>query len=182
MTKKTKPAASPTRWIGTMCGCESPAAVRASRRNRSRDVGGAREVRREHLDGDVAVELHVAREIDDPHPAAAELALERVLAGERRLELEEIGVGLRHDFIMQSSLECVNRDGAPPSSTFAGGRSVREVPATRVAAAGSTGSSPERVRRIARARAPTPPRWDRVRARCARTRASLRAPRRRAVG
>ena len=37
---------------------------------------GAREVRRQHLDGDVAVELHVAREVDDPHAAAAELALE----------------------------------------------------------------------------------------------------------
>src|SRR5512144_1949322 len=44
----------------------------------------AREVRRQHLDGDVAVELHVAREVDDSHPAAAELALQRVFAGERR--------------------------------------------------------------------------------------------------
>jgi hypothetical protein len=26
MTKKTNPPASPTRWMGTMCGCESPAA------------------------------------------------------------------------------------------------------------------------------------------------------------
>jgi hypothetical protein len=95
MTKKTKPPASPTRWMGTMCGCESPAAVRASRRKRSR-ASDAREVRREHLDGDVAVELHVAREVDDAHPAAAELALEGVLAGEGRLELEEFAGGLRH--------------------------------------------------------------------------------------
>jgi hypothetical protein len=58
--------------------------------------GGAGEGRREHLEGDVAVELHVAREVDDAHPAAAELALEGVLAGERRLELEEFCGRLRH--------------------------------------------------------------------------------------
>ena len=59
-------------------------------------LGGAREVRRQHLDGDVAVELHVAREVDDAHAAAAELALEGVLAGEGGLELEEFAAELRH--------------------------------------------------------------------------------------
>jgi hypothetical protein len=55
-----------------------------------------REVRREHLDRDVAVELYVAREEDDAHAAAAELALKRILAGEGGLEVEEFGGRLRH--------------------------------------------------------------------------------------
>ncbi len=58
--------------------------------------GCAREVRREHLDGDVAVQLHVAGEVDDSHSTAAKLALEGVLAGEGRLKLEEFAGGLRH--------------------------------------------------------------------------------------
>ena len=49
------------------------------------------------LDGDVAIELHVAREVDDAHAAAAELALERVLTGEGGLEVEELGGGMGHD-------------------------------------------------------------------------------------
>src|ERR1043166_4143630 len=49
----------------------------------------AREECRQDLDGDVAIQLHVAREVDHAHAAAAELALERVLAGQRRLEVEE---------------------------------------------------------------------------------------------
>jgi hypothetical protein len=50
----------------------------------------------EDLDGDVAVELHVACEVDDAHAAAAELALERVLAGQGGLQLEEFGGRMRH--------------------------------------------------------------------------------------
>src|SRR5262249_16921969 len=45
------------------------------------EVGG------QNLDGDVAIELHVAREIDDAHAATAELALERVLTGQGRLQV-----------------------------------------------------------------------------------------------
>src|SRR6266566_2624914 len=45
---------------------------------------------RQDLDRHVAVELYVAREVHDPHAAAAELALDGVLAGERRLQLEEL--------------------------------------------------------------------------------------------
>lgn len=51
--------------MGTMCGCESPAAT---------------------------------REVDDAHAAAAELALERVLAGERGLQVEELVGGILHRF------------------------------------------------------------------------------------
>src|SRR6185437_15864073 len=52
-------------------------------------LGADGEMRREDFDGDVAVELYVAREIDDSHAAAAELSFERILAGEGGLELEE---------------------------------------------------------------------------------------------
>jgi len=54
------------------------------------------EMTRQDLDGDVAVELHIAREIDDPHPSTTELALERVLTGEGGLEVEELGRGMGH--------------------------------------------------------------------------------------
>ena len=47
-----------------------------------------RHVRRQHLDRDVPVELDVAREIHDAHPAAADLALERIFARQGRLQLE----------------------------------------------------------------------------------------------
>ena len=64
---------------------------------------GAGEVRREHLDGHVAIELHVAREVDDAHAAAAELALERVLAGQGGLQVEELGGVMGHGL---ASLGC----------------------------------------------------------------------------
>ena len=57
----------------------------------------AREVRGQDLDGDVAIQLHVAREVNHAHAAAAELALEGVLAGQRGLQIEELGGRLRHD-------------------------------------------------------------------------------------
>jgi hypothetical protein len=44
--------------------------------------GMLREMRGQHLNGHVPVELHITREVHDAHTAAAELALERVLAGE----------------------------------------------------------------------------------------------------
>jgi len=54
------------------------------------------EMTRQDLDGDVAVELHIAREVDDPHATATELALERVLTGQGGLEVEELGRGVGH--------------------------------------------------------------------------------------
>jgi hypothetical protein len=56
----------------------------------------AGEVRGQDLDGDVAIELHVAREVHDAHAAAAELALERVFAGQGSLEVKELGGWMRH--------------------------------------------------------------------------------------
>ena len=66
-------------------------------------LGGPRHRRGQDLDRYVAVELHVAGEIDDAHAAAAELALEGVLACEGRLKLEEFGGGLRHPFLERAS-------------------------------------------------------------------------------
>ena len=58
--------------------------------------GGAGEVGRQDLDGDVAIQLHIAREVDHSHAAAAELALERVLTGQCGLQVEELGGGISH--------------------------------------------------------------------------------------
>ena len=88
-------------------------------------LGGPRQVGGEHLDGHVAVELDVAGEVDDPHPAAAELPLKRVLSGEGRLEVEEFGGGLRHAC---STSEAKGRFVAVPKA----GRKTNS-PATHVA-------------------------------------------------
>ena len=50
------------------------------------------EFRRQHLDRDFAREPNLARQIHDAHAAPAEFPLERVLARERRLKLDEKGV------------------------------------------------------------------------------------------
>ena len=51
---------------------------------------------RQDLDGDVAIQLDIAREVDHPHAASAEFALERVLTGQGGLEVEELGGGIGH--------------------------------------------------------------------------------------
>jgi hypothetical protein len=56
-------------------------------------LGGVGEVGWQDLDGDVAVELHIAGEVDDPHAPAPQLPLERVLAGEGFLQLQKLGRG-----------------------------------------------------------------------------------------
>jgi hypothetical protein len=58
--------------------------------------GEACEVHREHFDGDITIQLHVAREVDDSHSPAADLTLEGIFSGEGGLELEEFAGGLRH--------------------------------------------------------------------------------------
>ena len=55
------------------------------------------EVSGQDLDRDVAIELHVAGEVHHSHAPAAELALERVLAGEGCLQVEELCRRMRHD-------------------------------------------------------------------------------------
>jgi len=51
-------------------------------------------VRRQQLDRHEPVEPDLTGEIHDPHSAAPELALQRITAGERGLELEEKAVRL----------------------------------------------------------------------------------------
>ena len=64
-------------------------------------VGARREVRREQLDRDRAVERHITGEQHDPHAASAELALDRIAAGEQLLEGEEFGADRRgHDCLV----------------------------------------------------------------------------------
>ena len=60
-------------------------------------IGASGERRRQHLDRDGPSQPRLAREIDDAHAAAAELPLERVLAGQCFLHRDEIDVrGLAH--------------------------------------------------------------------------------------
>ncbi len=56
-----------------------------------------REVARQQFDGDQAVQRHVARQQHDAHAAPAQLALDRVSAGEHLLERQEFrAIGLDH--------------------------------------------------------------------------------------
>ncbi len=48
------------------------------------------------FDGYVAIELYIARQVDDPHSAPPDLALQGILSGEGGLKLEEFAGGLRH--------------------------------------------------------------------------------------
>src|SRR5687767_3943983 len=60
------------------------------------DVLGAQEMRREHLDGDLALEENVAREIDNAHSAPAERSLDREAANEGLLQRNEFCVHSVH--------------------------------------------------------------------------------------
>ena len=51
----------------------------------------------QYLDGDIAIELDVAREVHNAHSTPAELALKRILSGQRSLQVEELGRRLVHD-------------------------------------------------------------------------------------
>ena len=65
-----------------------------SRRNRSR-AEGLGELGAEDLDGDEAVVLQVAGEVDGGHPAVAELPLDVVSGGERAQPSQDhVGHGL----------------------------------------------------------------------------------------
>ena len=77
-----------------MCGCCSPAATLDLAQEALAAEGG-RQLRPEHLDGDLAVVLQVVGEVDHGHAAAPELALEAVLAGKGVLQVGEEVHGLR---------------------------------------------------------------------------------------
>ena len=66
---------------------------------------------RQDLDGDVTIQLHIAREVDDPHAPSAELALERVLTGQRGLQVEEVGRWVGHETDGSRDAETVNAAG-----------------------------------------------------------------------
>src|SRR5439155_18125764 len=53
------------------------------------------QLRAEHLDGDPAVVSYVVRQVDGGHATLAELELDRVAAGERRLEARKHGGTLK---------------------------------------------------------------------------------------
>src|SRR6185312_12417023 len=55
------------------------------------------EMGRQHLDRDVPVEAHIAREEDRTHAAASELALDGVLRSQRQPELAELRADERRD-------------------------------------------------------------------------------------
>src|SRR6185437_5799158 len=76
----------------------------------------------QHFDRHQSVQLHLAREVDDPHPPAAELALERILAGERFLQIDEFAVD--HARL----LEVVDRVKPTPRPTAATDGSCRARP------------------------------------------------------
>jgi hypothetical protein len=58
--------------------------------------GSLSEVCRQDFDRDVAVELDIAREVNDPHATTAELVLKRVLTGHGGLQVKELGRGMSH--------------------------------------------------------------------------------------
>ena len=66
---------------------------------------------RQDLDGDVTIQLHIARKVDDPHAPSAEFALERVLTRQRGLQVEEVGRGVGHETDGSRDAETVNASG-----------------------------------------------------------------------
>ncbi len=113
-----------------MLGWERRAAVRASRRNRSRSSGRAASVGREELDGDRAVERDVAGQVDDAHPAASQLPIERVASGDGVLQFEEERVDQRA--VIRSGLSVIDLP-EPGTWISAGGRIRRGARADRSA-------------------------------------------------
>ena len=76
-------------------------------------LGG--EDRREELDGHRTIECDVPREVHHTHPAPPQLVIERVLAGEDALELEEELVrSLRHSSPTSCSCSRLHRQQGNP--------------------------------------------------------------------
>ena len=84
---RARPARRPSR-SGRCCGCESCAAVSASRRKRDRISRAEGQLRRQQLDGDLTLQPAVAGAIDDAHAAPSDLAVELVVGAERALDDE----------------------------------------------------------------------------------------------
>ena len=75
-------SSSPKSNTGTMLGWLSEAAARASSRNRARKSGSCAELGPQELDGDVPLELRVARPVDRRHAALPEQLEQPVAAAE----------------------------------------------------------------------------------------------------
>ena len=71
--------------MARMFGCERAATARASRSKRASASGRAREIGRQNLDRDIAIQLRVARAIDLAHAARARAA--------RRFRTDQDGAG-----------------------------------------------------------------------------------------
>ncbi len=80
-------------------------------------LGTRREVRREQLDRDRAVERHIPREQHDPHAASPELALDGIAAGEHLLKSQQFGADRRgHDSrALRAARRSVSNQGGPRS-------------------------------------------------------------------
>jgi hypothetical protein len=83
-------------------------------------VGLRGELGRKELDGDQALERDVARQEDDPHPPASQLALEGEPSRERRLELREERV--------HGARECGARGARPQADAFRPPRTTLGLP------------------------------------------------------
>ena len=81
------PSCCPMSWSGQMCGCDSAATARASRSKPLAGGGVVGQVRRQHLEGDGAVQARISRTVDLPHAARA--------GGADDLVGAEPGAGLR---------------------------------------------------------------------------------------
>jgi hypothetical protein len=86
------------------------------------DRGIVRQLRRQHLDGDVALESPVTRPIDDRHAAATDLGLEGILVSDCREDAVVQGVGHGSGSVATWG---GNGSGAPTLWKKAGSGSVR---------------------------------------------------------
>ena len=93
-SRKGRPSASPMWWIWTMLGCWSLATASASAEEADGGDGVGVGAGQDHLQGAGAVQADLPGPVDDPHAAAAELALDLVAGDGRRGAVGRWGVGL----------------------------------------------------------------------------------------
>ena len=101
--------------------CEAGGGLRLAQEGIAQ-IGARGERGGEDLDGDGAREPHLAGEIDGAHPAAAQFAVERVLAGESGLEGDELGVGLRRHGSRWGPAARSRQRGIPPRTASVHGQ------------------------------------------------------------
>ena len=93
------------------------------------DLAAERELGRQDLDGDGALEAAIFRPIDDAHPAAPDLAVQLVVRAEHALDVRaQLGVRRRYDGIRQASGSGIWADGRE-RSILAPGETPERTPA-----------------------------------------------------